>query len=92
MDFSSLFYEQKRIDDAINVITEALNINPESAELYYRLVAYLFASGQYNEALNFLEIALAFDPDNYQILFEYLPQLQGNKIIVEIIKKYSRNS
>jgi len=58
-------------------------------ELYYRMVAYLFANGQFNEALNFLELALATDPQKYAILFDYLPQLQGNQIIIDIIKKYS---
>jgi hypothetical protein len=33
-------------------MTQAIKNNPEAAELYYRMVAYLFAKGDYNEALN----------------------------------------
>ena len=48
-----------------------------------------FAAGKYTDALSFLELALNVDPEKHYILFEYLPQLQGNQIIVDIIKKYS---
>ena len=61
------------------------------AVLYYRMVAYLFAAGKYTDALSFLELALSADPEKYHILFEYLPQLQGNHVIVDIIKKYTED-
>src|SRR5690606_29038767 len=89
LDFSSIYFEQKKYQEAIETMSEAIKCNPESAELYYRLVAYLFANGQYNDALNFLELGLAISPEKHYILFDYLPQLQGNQIIVDIIKKYS---
>jgi uncharacterized glyoxalase superfamily protein PhnB len=54
------------------------------------MVAYLFADGQYNEALAYLETALNADADKHFILFEYLPQLQENKIIIDIINRYTR--
>ena len=49
----------------------------------------MFAAGKYTEALSFLELALNVDPEKHYILFEYLPQLQGNQVIVDIIKKYT---
>ncbi|MNI68202.1 Anaphase-promoting complex, cyclosome, subunit 3 [compost metagenome] len=90
LDYSSILFEQSKIEEAINVISDAITQNPNAAELYYRVVAYLFANGQYNEALNFLELGLATDPDKHHILFDYLPQLQGNQIITEIVKKYTK--
>jgi tetratricopeptide (TPR) repeat protein len=53
------------------------------------MVAYLFAKGEYNEALNHLEMALTSDPEKHYILFDYLPQLQENKVIVDIINRYT---
>ena len=44
----------------------------------------------YNEALNYLELALASDPEKHYILFDYLPQLQKNKVIVDIINRYTK--
>jgi len=76
--------------DAIEVISQAIKNNPEAAELYYRQVAYLFAKGEFNEALNFLEMALNSDPEKHYILFDYLPQLQKNKVILDIINRYSK--
>jgi hypothetical protein len=52
------------------------------------MVAYLFADGQYNEALNQLQSALSFDAEKHYLLFEYLPQLQSNKVILDIINSY----
>lgn len=71
-------------------MADAIRTNPEASELYYRIVAYLFANGQYNDALNFLELGLATNPEKFYILFDYLPQLQGNQVIVDIIKKIYR--
>src|ERR1700759_4027967 len=71
LDYSSILYEQTRLVDAIEVMSQAIKNNPEAAELYYRMVAYLFASGDYKEALNFLELALASDPEKHYILFDF---------------------
>jgi hypothetical protein len=54
------------------------------------MVAYLFAKGEYNEALAQLELALSSDPEKHFILFDYLPQLQSNKVIVDIINRYTK--
>src|SRR5690606_18294399 len=89
LDYSSVLYEQKKLDQAIEVVSEGIKNNPDGAELYYRMVAYLFASGKYHEALNYLDMALGLDPEKHSILYEYLPQLQENKVIVELIKKYT---
>jgi hypothetical protein len=35
-------------------------------------------------------LALSADPEKHYILFDYLPQLQENKIIIDIINKYTR--
>ena len=49
---------------------------------------YLFAMGEKNDALVYLETELATDPDKHYILFEYLPQLQENGTILEVISRY----
>ena len=89
LDYSSILFEQSKLNEAIEIIALGIKTNPDAAELYYRMVAYLFADGQYNEALAFLETALSTSPDKHYILFEYLPQLQENKIIIDIINRYT---
>jgi tetratricopeptide (TPR) repeat protein len=90
LDYSSIVFEQDDIPKCIEIIAESIKNNPDSAELYYRFVAYLFANGEYNEALVQLEIALNTDVDKHYLLFEYLPQLQTNKVIVDIINRFSK--
>ncbi|MGH2622184.1 MAG: tetratricopeptide repeat protein, partial [Sphingobacterium sp.] len=92
LDYSSLLYELNKYDEAIEVINEAIKCNPDEASLYYRMTAYLFVSGKYTMALNYLEIALNTEPEKHHILFEYLPQLQGNHVILDIIKKYTAHN
>jgi tetratricopeptide (TPR) repeat protein len=88
LDYSSIVFEQDQIKKCIEIIAEGIKNNPDSADLYFRMVAYLFAEGQYNEALNQLQLALSFDADKHYLLFEYLPQLQTNKVIIDIINSY----
>ena len=90
LDYSSILFEQDKLDSAIEIISEGIKNNPDSAELYYRMVAYLFAAHQFSEALICLETALNSDPEKHHILFEYLPQLHENKVIVDIINRYTR--
>ena len=52
------------------------------------MVAYLFALGMHDDALSYLETALKSDPEKHYILFEYLPQLQDNSAIINVINRY----
>lgn len=88
LDFSTVLYEQGRLLEASETISDGIKNNPDAAELYYRQVAYLFALGQHKEALVYLETALVTDPEKHYILFEYLPQLQDNNAIIEVINRY----
>src|SRR3546814_6209245 len=88
---SDLLFEQGDTVRAISIISEGIKNNPDAAEMYYRLVAYLFSDGQYNEALNTLQHALHMSPEKYELLFDYLPQLQDNKVIIDIINRYTRS-
>ncbi|MNZ93495.1 Tetratricopeptide repeat protein [compost metagenome] len=88
LDYSSLMFEEGKNEEAIAIISEGIKNNTGAAELYYRMVAYLFANGQYKEAISYLEQALIADPEKYELLFEYLPQLQNNKVIIDIVNRY----
>ena len=90
LDYSTLLYELGKLREATDTISEAIKNNPDAAELYYRMVAYLFALGESDEALIYLETALVTDPEKHYILFEYLPQLQENGLILEVINKFMR--
>ena len=88
LDFSTVLYEQGKLVEASETMADAIKNNPDAAELYYRMVAYLFALGESKDAIVYLETALTTDPEKHYILFEYLPQLQDNGLIIEVINKY----
>ena len=89
LDYSSIVFEKENIPKCIEIIAEGIKNNPDSADLYYRFVAYLIANGQNSEALIQLETALTSDVEKHYLLFEYLPQLQTNKVIIDIINRYT---
>ena len=88
LDYSTVLYEQGRLTEASEIISEGIKNNPDAAELYYRMVAYLFALHQPEEGFVYLETALSISPEKHDILFEYLPQLQENGMILDIISRY----
>ncbi|MDZ7608704.1 MAG: hypothetical protein U5K79_24670 [Cyclobacteriaceae bacterium] len=76
----------------MNVIIQALNEIPDSAELYYRATAYLLAIGKYKEAYNHLENALILDFDKHISLFEFIPKLETQKALYKIIDQFRQDN
>lgn len=89
LDFSTFYYDLNDLDKAIAIIDEALSHIENSPDLLYRMVTYQFSKGSYNTAVNYLELALHSDPEKHEIIFEHLPILKENKMILDIIKKYT---
>jgi tetratricopeptide (TPR) repeat protein len=77
LDFSTVLYEQGKLVEASETMAEAIKNNPDAAELYYRMVAYLFALGQSNDALAYLETALVTDPRKTLYLVRILAPITG---------------
>jgi len=88
LDFSSMFFEQRNYKEAIALLSEGIKHLPDLIELKYRMVAYLFGDGQISEAILNLEECLSADPDKHELLLEYLPELQQNNVITDIISRY----
>ncbi len=62
LDYSSILYEQQRLVDAIEIIAQAIKNNPDAARaLLPHGSLPVLAKGEYNEALNHLEMALTSD-------------------------------
>ena len=81
---------QGNFEEAIDTIKNAIEINPDDAELYYRLTAYLLSAGNYREAYNYLENALILDFEKHTLLFEYFPELESQKALSRIIDQYRK--
>ncbi len=88
LNWSFIHYEQGDNDAAIDLIMEGLEEMPDNAEMQYRVVCYLIAAGQYQEAVKFLELALALDYDQHKVLFEFFPRLEIQKALQKLINQF----
>ena len=91
LDFSVIYVEKSDIESAISVMTEAILANDDVPELYYRMAAYRFVDARFDIALEHLESALGLYPDKAYLIFDYIPKLQGNSLIVDMVRRYTED-
>jgi tetratricopeptide (TPR) repeat protein len=72
---------------AIEMIQEALKIEPDCHQYHYRLVSYLYSVGRSKEALDHLEIALLLNFNDHFLLFELTPVFSQVPEILEAIER-----
>lgn len=92
MDWSFLVYEQGETAKAIKLIERGLEELPETAELHYRITAYLFANGMHKEGLKSLENALLLDFEKHTELLEFFSELKTQKVLFKLIEKHRKEN
>ncbi len=85
-------YEQGNYDEATDIILNAIELQPDEADVYYRACAYLLSAGKYREAYNYLENALILDFDGHTTLFEFFPKVETQKALYKIIDQFRKNN
>jgi tetratricopeptide (TPR) repeat protein len=88
LNWSFIHYEQGEIDAAIDLVMEGLEDMPDNSEMQYRVVCYLIAAGQYQEAVKFLELALALNYEQHTILFEFFPRAEVQRALQKLINQF----
>ena len=58
LNYSNLLYQHQHQKEAIDVLYEGIKYHPESADIVYRLSAYLFNQGDDSKALTYFQDAL----------------------------------
>ena len=74
----------------MELVENAIEVQPDEAELYYRMCAYLLSAGKYKQAYNYLENALILDFDKHYLLFDYFPELESQKALARLIDQYRK--
>ena len=90
LNYSHLLYKNESTYEAIEVLKKGVKLNPENAELSYRLSAYLFQSGSENLALTTFENALSIDYDLHEEFFQYFPSIKENKNLLNLLTEYKK--
>jgi tetratricopeptide (TPR) repeat protein len=74
--------------NATEIIKKALDLNADSEELMYRLVAYLLELGNTVRAENELEKALNTNYEAHKSLFNYYPEAKNINAILKLIESF----
>lgn len=90
LDHSDVFFLKKDYSGALQVINEGWQKNPQSNDLGYRKVAYLFAAQRLEEARDLLLRLHANSPDGLEELEDYYPDIKNDLVYVELVS--GRNS
>ncbi len=90
LDYSNLYFKQGVTERAVEVVLEGMAHHPDKSDLYYRLTAYLLGWGREKQALEMLQLALEFDPGNYNALLDYLPNASKLSSVVDMIQNYQQ--
>jgi tetratricopeptide (TPR) repeat protein len=90
LDYANLLFEQEDKNGSLEILAEGIKHHPQYAPLQYRIAACLMSIGQKQEALGFLQNALALDYEKHNELFDYSPDLKENTSITDLIEAYKK--
>jgi len=76
------------LNSAILILLEAIEYLSKSYIIMYRLAAYYFEKGSYNEGSKWLHNALSINKENLKTMFEYNSSLEDDPKINSIINQY----
>jgi tetratricopeptide (TPR) repeat protein len=81
--------KEESIDEAVDSLYQALEFNPESAKLYYRLSAYSLLMGDETKGLSFFEKALKINFELHSELFQFMPKIKENKNLLNLLTNFN---
>lgn len=87
LSYSELYFNNKKFDDAINIIKKAVTFD-NNAQLNYRLAAYYYSKEDIGMAIDKFETGLSLDFNEQSNFFELCPKAKDNKDISDLIDKY----
>jgi tetratricopeptide (TPR) repeat protein len=90
LDWSFIKFSLNDLDAAIDLLREALKIEPDCHQYLYRIANYLYAKGENKEATLHLETALILFFDDHFLLFEISPELKNNAAVINLIELYKK--
>lgn len=89
MDYAELLFDLCEFDDGMEVLYQGVQLNPESADMNYRICGYLYTLQESDEADIYFKRAIEINPDRRMFFFELFPKLKESLSIKKILKDKS---
>ena len=90
LNYSNLLYQKNHQKEAIEILYQGIKYHPKSADIFYRLSAYLFNEGEEAKALNFFQSALKLNYDKHSDIFTYIPHVKDNPNLLNLLNTYKK--
>ncbi|MDZ7845974.1 MAG: tetratricopeptide repeat protein [Owenweeksia sp.] len=88
IDYAELLFDLCEFDEGMEVLYQGVQLNPDSAEINYRLSGYLYTLQEEDEASIYFKKALKLDPDRRLFFFQLFPKLKHAPAVSELSRKY----
>lgn len=85
LDYSDTLFEYGAIEQGFSLLNHAIELFPETSELFYRLAANLTMFGHLKEAVNIFSIALSLNKNGYKEAFEYYPNMKDIQVFLDLV-------
>lgn len=90
LEYSHLLMVDNRPDEAIRLLELGMVKHPENAEFIFRFACYHYKTGRLAESYRILAEALEKNWRIASVIFEYVPTMENDKFILELIDTYSK--
>ncbi len=90
IDYAELLFDLCEFEEGMEILYKGVQLNPDSADMQYRLSGYLYTLQESDEANIYFEKALKIDPDRRMFFFELFPKLRQNPAIKGMLRKFGK--
>ncbi|MEQ9262783.1 MAG: tetratricopeptide repeat protein [Owenweeksia sp.] len=90
IDYAELLFDLCEFEEGMDILYKGVQLNPDSADMQYRLSGYLYTLQESDEANIYFEKALHIDPDRRMFFFELFPKLRQNAAIRNMLTKFGK--
>ncbi|MFO0323204.1 MAG: tetratricopeptide repeat protein [Bacteroidota bacterium] len=90
IDYAKLLYDGEYYKDCEKILAEGIEKFPNTPELIYRMSGLQMELGRKQDGMIFLKNALQLDYDKHSELLEYLPILEKDNAVMQLILSYKK--
>ena len=85
IDYGELMFDLCEFEEGMEILYQGVTLNPDSADMNYRLAGYLYTLQENDEADIYFKKALDLDPDRKIFFFNLFPKLKNHASIRKIL-------
>lgn len=90
IDYAELLFDLCEFNSGMEVLYQGVQLNPNSADMNFRLAGYLYTLQEHDEASIYFKKALKIDPERKIYFFTLFPKLKEHQSIRRILSETTK--